>query len=276
MSPHEKVLAKSTDDSTTDNPLNDSGTKLVATPTMCYHCFDVLLEDLQTASSTSPSKKRIHHKKNNWTTTTPAFASDLLDVSVECPLFVTWDKQNNKRDDHWNLRGCIGTLSPRLVVTSVGEYALISALHDRRFNPVKLSELPSLRVSVSLLVQYEVCENIHDWTVGVHGILIKFEDKNNQHFSATYLPEVPKEQGWDHKGTLDSLIQKAGYHGAVTPELLQSIHCTRYQSSKCKVTFDEYVLQHCQGTNPILFPNQQQHHQQQERSPRQSSFCNNL
>jgi uncharacterized protein (TIGR00296 family) len=259
--------------------LNDSGAKLVATPSMCFHCFDVLVEELQTASSTFTSKKRIHQKKNNWATTTPAFASDLLDVSVECPLFVTWEKQKNKHksEDHWNLRGCIGTLSPRLIVTSVGEYALISALRDRRFNPVQLSELPSLRVSVSLLVQYEVCENVHDWTVGVHGILIKFEDNDNgsssgQHFSATYLPEVPKEQGWDHKETLDSLIEKAGYHGAVTPKLLQSIHCTRYQSSKCKITFDDYVLQHCQGTNPILIPNQQE----QERSPRQSSFCNNL
>lgn len=186
----------------------------------------------------------------------PFFVSDLPDATVECPIFVTWDKEcnnnhsNKNRNTPYQLRGCIGTLGPRLLVDAVGEYALISALKDRRFQPVTLSEIPSLRVSVSLLVQYEPCRDAHDWTVGVHGIMIKFEVGKSS-YSATYLPEVAKEQQWTIPQTVASLVQKAGYHGALTPELFQNIQCTRYQSSKCQVTFAEYMGEHCRGTNPL-------------------------
>jgi uncharacterized protein (TIGR00296 family) len=199
---------------------------LAATPAMGLHCFDVLMESLQ-------KKKKRHNA------VIPEFAKELENAAtLECPLFVTWESQ---RFDGWQLRGCIGTLSPRLLVPSVSDYALLSALKDRRFNPIQLPEVSSLRVAVSLLVQYEVCQDVHDWTVGVHGILIKFESRG-QHYSATYLPEVANDQGWNQSKAVQSLIQKSGYRGAVTPELLGTIHCTRYQSSKCRVTFGEYVL----------------------------------
>ena len=139
---------------------HSNSAELEATPGMCHHCFDVLIEALKTKDAGVNKRSSI-----------PPFASNLSDASVECPLFVTWSKQ--VRGDNWQLRGCIGTLSPRLLVTSVGEYALISALRDRRFNPIALSELPALRVSVSLLVNYEECQNVYDWTLGIHGILIK-------------------------------------------------------------------------------------------------------
>jgi uncharacterized protein (TIGR00296 family) len=135
------------------------------------------------------------------------------------------------------------------LVSSIGEYALISALRDRRFHPVSLSEFPTLRVSVSLLVQYEECDHCHDWSVGIHGIIIRWMDHSKQaEFSATYLPEVASEQGWDQVVAVSSLIRKAGYHGSITEDLLQKIQCTRYQSSKQKVTFDEYMQ--CRGHDP--------------------------
>jgi uncharacterized protein (TIGR00296 family) len=219
----------------------------MATPDMCYHCFDVLIDSLQNNNRHNNTNKR-----SNTVASVPAFAKALPDGSVECPLFVTWDKQKN--NNNYQLRGCIGTLSPRLLAVSVGEYALISALQDRRFTPVQWSELTGLRVSVSLLVQYEECEDsdmpVYDWTIGVHGILIAFTVRG-QKYNATYLPEVAKEQGWDHKTTLHSLIQKAGYQGPITPALLKKIQCTRYQSSKCQVTFADYVLHNCQGNDPL-------------------------
>lgn len=227
--------------------------ELFATPSMCYHCFDVLIDTL-----TNNNKSNNTH--NNNTTSSrrrsndpPEFSKHLVDKSVECPLFVTWEKKRGRNNDSnasWQLRGCIGTLSPRQLIPGIGEYALTAALRDRRFHPIALSELPSLRVAVSLLVKYEVCRNVYDWTVGVHGILIKFTI-SHQHYNATYLPEVAKEQGWDHQTTVASLIQKAGYHGPVVPELLSTIHCTRYQSSKHKVTFGEYVMENCDGESPI-------------------------
>jgi uncharacterized protein (TIGR00296 family) len=205
---------------------------------MCYYCFEVLIDSLQKSG------------KNGSNSSIPAFAHQLADASVECPLFVTWE---NRTREHYQLRGCIGTLSPKLLATSVGEYALISALKDRRFNPIVLAELPELRVAVSLLVKYEVCTNVFDWTVGVHGILIKFCLQGHE-YQATFLPEVAQDQRWDHQQTVESLVQKAGYRGPLSKELLASIHCTRYQSSKCRITFQEYVAQDCQGQDPIVLP----------------------
>ena len=204
--------------------------ELVATPSMCYHCFDVLINAL---SSRNTNRNEL-----------PEFSKELTNISVECPLFVTWEKKGN--NGSWQLRGCIGTLSPRLLVASIGEYAVTSALRDRRFHPIGISEVSSLRVSVSLLVQYEDCDHAYDWKVGIHGILINFTVAQ-QHYNATYLPEVAKEQGWDQEKTVATLIQKAGYYGRVTNELLKSIQCTRYQSSKHKVDFEEYLTKHCNG-----------------------------
>lgn len=207
---------------------------------MCHHCFDVLIQSLQYGQ---------HHLDGKRKQTTPAFAVDLPNVTVECPVFVTWEKQRSSLSN-WQLRGCIGTLGPRLLVDAIGEYALISALKDRRFDPITIQEVPFLRVAVSLLVQYEVCEDVYDWTVGTHGIMIKFMVAGRS-YSATYLPEVAKDQNWTIAQTVSSLVQKAGYHGALTPEILRSIHCTRYQSSKCRITYAQYVEEPCQGMDPL-------------------------
>jgi uncharacterized protein (TIGR00296 family) len=195
---------------------------------MCHFCFDTLIDALQ-------------YNRPPQTFQSPGIA----DVSVQCPLFVTWETHNNSRSSQqqrqWQLRGCIGTLSPKLLVTAIGEYAVMAGLKDRRFRPIVLGELPNMRVAVSLLVNYQVCEDAYDWEIGVHGILIKF-DLQGRHYNATYLPEVAKEQEWNNVQAVASLIQKAGFQGTVTPELLRSIHCTRYESSKHRVTFDAYKM----------------------------------
>ncbi len=213
---------------------------LKSTRSMCYYCFDVLIGSLRYGQQ---------HFDGKGNQVIPGFVAELPTATVECPIFVTWDKQNSPLSN-WQLRGCIGTLGPRLLVDAVGEYALISALQDRRFSPITLQEISSLRVSVSLLIQYELCDDTHDWTVGVHGIMIKFSVAGRS-YSATYLPEVAKEQKWTIEQTVASLVQKAGYHGTLTPELLRNIHCTRYQSSKCRVTFAEYMEEHCNGNDPL-------------------------
>jgi uncharacterized protein (TIGR00296 family) len=117
-----------------------------------------------------------------------------LPKSASTPLFITWEKQ---RRNAYVLRGCIGTLAPRPLSSAIGEYALTAALRDRRFEPIDSQEISELRVAVSLLVQYEECNHVHDWEVGLHGILIKFTDgPTANEYSATYLPEVAKEQGY--------------------------------------------------------------------------------
>ncbi|MEE6497058.1 hypothetical protein FKM82_002576 [Ascaphus truei] len=120
------------------------------------------------------------------------------------PLFVTWKIGRDKR-----LRGCIGTFSAMNLHSGLGEYTLTSALKDSRFPPMTRDELPRLFCSVSLLTNFEdVCDCL-DWEVGVHGIRIEFINEKGSKRTATYLPEVAKEQGHSctlfHKNWLKSL-----------------------------------------------------------------------
>ena len=302
---------------------------LQASVWMCFHCFEALIQNLRL----SFPHLLVHHRHDQTTTTSadatgddddagdvvpltmqesytqpPPFWHDLPDEHIQCPLFVTWEKQQDKQPQRrptslfphrflsssspsssqkpnqydvssssYELRGCIGSLSPLPVATALTKYALLSALRDQRFAPIHPSEVSLLRVAVSLLVEYEDCQHVYDWQVGIHGIVIQFSkptssDMNNhlhhrkahchstattipqqqqsahshlrqqQHpYSATYLPEVALEQGWDQVAAVASLIRKAGYTHDITPSLLQNIHCTRYQSSKVRLTFDEYL-----------------------------------
>jgi uncharacterized protein (TIGR00296 family) len=211
--------------------------------------------------------------------------------AVICPLFVTWSKLSvhrhhrhrchlsderrnslptpvisNEDDDNiddddgrsYDLRGCMGTLSSKLSLeTSLSQYAMTSAFNDSRFDPIYYDELPYLRVSVSLLVNYEECANCHDWIVGVHGIIIEFvvvgggttmrggrdgnvSDSRTRCYTATYLPEVAHDRGWDQEEAVLSLIRKSGYRGEVTSRLLSDVRCTRYRSSVRHASYREY------------------------------------
>lgn len=229
-------------DDNVENDEESSTQKLVASKSMCYSCFDTLIYALDHPNR---SKNRENKKPGC------GFLKELPNPTIQSPLFVTWEKRKNENEPSaWQLRGCIGCLNPRPLATDVAEYAMISALRDRRFPPISLEEIPLLRVSVSLLVDYEYCKDVYDWTIGVHGILIKFT-VDGIGFDGTFLPEVAKQQGWDHATTVSSLIRKAGYRKSIDQVLLDSIRCTRYQSSKCPVSYDEYVQNKCDGNNPI-------------------------
>lgn len=58
--------------------------------------------------------------------------------------------------------------------------------------------------------------------------------------TATYLPHVATEQGWDQIETIDSLLRKGGYRGQITQETRRGIKLTRYQSTECKMTWNEW------------------------------------
>ena len=59
-------------------------------------------------------------------------------------------------------------------------------------------------------------------------------------YSATFLPEVAAEEGWDQMTTLKYLVEKAGYNGKLE-DVLEKISCERYQSSKILLTYKEYL-----------------------------------
>lgn len=146
----------------------------------------------------------------------------------------------------------------------LAEYALISAFRDSRFNKIEEWELESLECGISLLTNFEDASSYLDWTIGVHGIYISFPyptstaDSSNpspfssstsistrntfkQTFTATYLPQVAPEQGWDKIETIDSAIRKAGWNGRITEDLRRSVKLRRYQSAICTVGWEEYV-----------------------------------
>jgi len=120
------------------------------------------------------------------------------------------------------------------------EYAMTSAFKDSRFSPITKDELSKLHVSVSILRHFEDGHNFTDWEIGIHGIRIEFQTEKGSKRTATYLPEVAPEQGWDRIQTIDSLLRKGGFKGVITNDVRLSIRLTRYQSEKITVSYQEY------------------------------------
>lgn len=114
-------------------------------------------------------------------------------------------------------------------------------MKDSRFSPITRDELSRLHVSVSILRHFEDGTNYTDWQVGVHGIRIEFHNEKGNKRTATYLPEVAPEQGWNQIQTIDSLLRKGGFKGLVTPDIRRNIKLTRYQSEKVSVGYQEYL-----------------------------------
>ncbi|XP_073727250.1 nuclear protein AMMECR1 isoform X2 [Misgurnus anguillicaudatus] len=130
------------------------------------------------------------------------------------------------------------------------------ALKDSRFPPMTRDELPRLFCSVSLLTNFEDVGDYLDWEVGVHGIRIEFFNEKGSKRTATYLPEVAKEQGWDHIQTIDSLLRKGGYKAPITNDFRKTIKLTRYRSEKLTMSYAEYIAhrQHHHYQNGIGHP----------------------
>lgn len=167
------------------------------------------------------------------------------------PLFVSWKAMSRGGDQR--LRGCIGSLEARCILSGFKDYALISALKDRRFAPIQAREVPSLVVTVSLLTNYESAAHFLDWEIGKHGMILEFTDLHNLRRSATYLPDVIIQEGWSKIEAIDSLIRKAGYSGPITDTLRRRSRITRYQSSFCSMTYNEYV-RHVETTRNARVP----------------------
>lgn len=182
-------------------------------PEMCFYCFEVLYRELNNLEEPR----------------TPSFTNDPF------PLFVTWKIGKDRR-----LRGCIGTFSAMRLHSGLREYAITSALKDSRFSPITRDEIQRLTVSVSILQGFEEARGYLDWTLGTHGIRIEFYNERGSKRTATYLPQVATEQGWDQTQTIDSLLRKGGYRAAITPEMRRSIKLTRYTSQECHMTYGEY------------------------------------
>ncbi|GKU91531.1 hypothetical protein SLEP1_g5395 [Rubroshorea leprosula] len=58
---------------------------------------------------------------------------------------------------------------------------------------------------------------------------------------ATYLPEVAAHEGWTKVEAIESLMRKAGYDGAITEALRESVNLTRYQSTIFTMPYSDYI-----------------------------------
>ncbi|NPA07129.1 MAG: AmmeMemoRadiSam system protein A [Chloroflexi bacterium] len=114
---------------------------------------------------------------------------------------------------HGQLRGCIGSLEPRLpLALDVQKNAVAAALQDPRFFPVTPDELPEIRVEVSYLtppkpLPYTSPEDLlRKLKPGVHGVVLVDPDTGRR---ATFLPQV-WEQLPDPEVFLSHLSMKMG------------------------------------------------------------------
>jgi uncharacterized protein (TIGR00296 family) len=235
-----------------------TGSRLVASPIMCAFAFSVLERELQNRSRRP--------------CTSDPFVDALPPDSNAYGLFITWKIHTAKWypgapiDPAWQLRGCIGTLTPTGLHDALRSYAITAALHDRRFAPVSLDELPRLQCGVSLLSDFTERDSVWDWTPGVDGLIIEIEPQRRgspcklpgrpraSRYSATYLPEVPLEFKWSKLETISSLIRKAGYMGEIPSQESDSwwdecVSLTTYRSSKAELRHDEYRAMLVQNLN---------------------------
>lgn len=74
-----------------------------------------------------------------------------------------------------NLRGCIGTILPTqsCVGEEIIENAIGAAVHDHRFEPVTLQELPLLTYSVDILGKPEPIQSIDQLDIRRYGVIVE-------------------------------------------------------------------------------------------------------
>lgn len=66
-----------------------------------------------------------------------------------------------------------------------------------------------MHVSISILRHFEDAIDYLDWEIGVHGIRIEFHNEKGNKQTATFLPEVAKEQGKSVFNIFNFNLQKA-------------------------------------------------------------------
>lgn len=120
-------------------------------------------------------------------------------LTANAATFVTINRNGD-------LRGCIGNIRPVMpLYKSVIMNAVAASSKDHRFQPMGREELGDMEVEVTILSPLEPLKDIKDIEIGKHGLyLIKGEN------NSVFLPQVPKEFGWDLNTYLEKLSLKAG------------------------------------------------------------------
>lgn len=182
------------------------------------------------------------------------YPNNHINVNEKTSLFITWKKKSHSKHDYL-LRGCIGTFSKLPLEVGIGRFALVAALEDTRFSPISENELPNLKCYCNILQNCETIfsslkktdtqHDIFNWTIGKHGIELKFRDpSNNKLRSATFLPDVMVEQGWDKEDTFRNLLEKAGCVSNID-DIMNNyeqyfIEVIRYEGNKSSINYKDF------------------------------------
>ena len=103
------------------------------------------------------------------------------------------------------LRGCIGQIeADRTVGQVIARCAVAAATTDPRFPPVSPSELPELRIELSLLGPLEPIAGPADIEIGRHGLVVEMGSHRG-----LLLPQVATEWALDAAGFLAQTCDKA-------------------------------------------------------------------
>ena len=130
-----------------------------------------------------------------------ALDPSLLSPSLSTPacVFVTLRRGGE-------LRGCIGDISGRTPLhEAVARSAVLAASEDERFEPVAASELPEIRIELSVLGPFRPVRGPEEIQIGRHGIYLR-----RHGWSGLLLPQVAAERGWDATTFLEHTALKAG------------------------------------------------------------------
>jgi AmmeMemoRadiSam system protein A len=105
------------------------------------------------------------------------------ETSLRAPVFVTLRNQDG------SLRGCVGSVVPAEsnVVRETARSAVLAATRDPRFVAVEASEVPTLRIEVSVLMPEEAVSTQADLDPSRYGLIVR-DGAGRQ---GILLPDVP-------------------------------------------------------------------------------------
>jgi AmmeMemoRadiSam system protein B/AmmeMemoRadiSam system protein A len=129
----------------------------------------------------------------------PAIAPENAALNQPLGAFVTLRKNGQ-------LRGCIGEFEPSQPLYQVIQGKAIAAAGDPRFSPVTTTELPEIKIEISVISPKRKIDNWQEIKLGKHGVVVQ-KGLN----AGTFLPQVATETGWTLENFLSELCsQKAG------------------------------------------------------------------
>lgn len=107
------------------------------------------------------------------------------------------------------LRGCIGTtLEAQPLYKTVQEMAVAAATRDPRYRAVRLDELATLTIEISVLGDRRPVASPEEIQIGVHGLQV-IAHGGARAARGLLLPKVAVDQGWDVETFLARTCEKA-------------------------------------------------------------------